>query len=217
MTISPTNSILIIEDYQKGGHIVTLILGISGSPRTGGNTDTLLEQFLNGAKEAGAQTEQIFLRNYSIHPCIGCEKCRKTGTCKQFDDGMQLLYPLIEKSRGIIIGSPTYNYNVTAGVKAFIDRLYPYYIFNNDRPRKWSSRLQGQGRTAIVFGVCEQTDPHDMGYTIEAMSNPLGALGYKIVNEFRAIGYFDRNAVEQNRELLDSAFQAGRELGRTIE
>ena len=195
---------------------MTRIIGISGSPRAGGNTDTLLEQFIKGARKAGAKTEKLFLRNYSIHSCIGCEKCRKSGTCKQFDDGMQLLYPIIEEAQGIIIGSPTYNYNITAAAKAFIDRLYPYYIFNNDRPRKWSSRLQGQGRMAIVFGVCEQIDPEDMGYTIEAMSKPLDALGYKIADEFRAIGYFDRKAVAKNTEIMESAFNAGFNMAGTI-
>jgi multimeric flavodoxin WrbA len=42
---------------------------------------------------------------------------------------MGLLCPEIEESKALILGSPTYNYNVTDPMKAFIDRLYPYYNF----------------------------------------------------------------------------------------
>jgi multimeric flavodoxin WrbA len=72
---------------------------------------------------------RIQIKEYSIEPCIGCEGCRKAGTCIKFHDGMGLLCPEIEESKALILGSPTYNYNVTDPMKAFIDRLYPYYNF----------------------------------------------------------------------------------------
>ena len=143
------------------------ILGLSGSPRAGGNTDTLLEQFLNGAKETGAEVETLYLRNYRINYCIGCEQCRRDKTCTRFEDGMRLLYPKIEESQGVIIGSPTHNYNITAITKAFIDRLYPYYDFTDGAPRGWASRLAGHNRMSLVFTVGEQKSIHDMavGFT----------------------------------------------------
>lgn len=192
------------------------IVGFSGSPRAGGNTDILLKHFLKGANEAGAQTEKVFLRQYVIQSCNGCEKCRKDKTCTQLYDGMQLLYPKIEGAKGMVLGSPTYNYNVTALVKAFIDRLYPYYNFTDDRPRRWSSHLAGQGRKAVVFAVCEQENPEDMGFTIEAMSKPLEALGYEIIKQFRATGYFDRGVVSRHEALLQAAFHEGFELAKNL-
>jgi len=130
---------------------------------------------------------------------------------------MQLLYPKIEESKGIVLGSPTYNYNVTALVKAFIDRLYPYYNFTDDRPRQWSSHLEGQARKGIVFTVGEQVDISDMGYTLEAMQRPLEALGYEITCELPAMGFFDRGAVAKDKDLMESAFQKGFELARKLE
>jgi len=47
------------------------ILGVSGSPRKGGNTDVLLDSFLKGAVSAGAETKKVLLREYSIESCIG--------------------------------------------------------------------------------------------------------------------------------------------------
>ena len=114
------------------------VLGVGASPRKGGNTDILLRKALAGAAAAGAAAEEIQLRDYAIQPCVGCENCRKAGRCTRLMDGMQCLYPKINESRGLIMASPTHNYNITAWMKAFIDRLYPYYCFTDDRPRRYT-------------------------------------------------------------------------------
>ena len=159
------------------------VLGVCASPRKSGNSDILVGQILAGAKERGAGGEAIHLRDYSFEPCIGCEKCRKDEICTGLDDGMQLLYPRILGSRGLVLVSPTHNYNVTAWMKAFIDRLYCFYVFDDNRPRGWSSRLAGHGRKAVLGAICEQESKKDMGFTLEAMRLPLEALGYEIVGE----------------------------------
>ncbi|WP_406661666.1 flavodoxin family protein [Methanolobus sp. ZRKC3] len=188
------------------------ILGVGGSPRKNGNTDILLDSFLKGAESAGAETKKILLRNYSIEPCIGCEACRKDGKCTQFNDGMNLLYPEIETSNGLILESPTYNYNITSSMKSFIDKFYPYYNFTNDRPRQYSSKLANQGKKAIVFSICEQLDVKEMGFALEAMEMPLEALGYEEIEKFPVTGYFDRGFVSKDAEVLKKAFEAGKRL-----
>ncbi|WFN34523.1 flavodoxin family protein [Methanogenium sp. S4BF] len=149
------------------------ILGLSGSPRAGGNTDTLLGALLAGAASAGAETDAVHLRDYAIHPCTGCERCRKDLTCTRFMDGMHLLYAKIEAADGLIIGSPTYNYNITPEMKAFIDRLYPYYRFSAERPGPYSSLFQGRDRKALVFSVAEQTTPEERGFPLRRCSGRL--------------------------------------------
>lgn len=188
------------------------ILGVGGSPRKNGNTDILLDSFLKGAESAGAETKKVFLRNYSIESCIGCEACRKAGTCTKFHDGMEILYPEIEGSKGLILGSPTYNYNITSAMKSFIDRLYPYYNFTDDRPRKYSSKLSDQGRKAIVFSICEQLEIKEMGFALEAMEMPLEALGYEVMEKIPMTGYFDRGAVSKDADILKKAFESGKKL-----
>jgi multimeric flavodoxin WrbA len=69
------------------------ILGIGGSPRSGGNSDVLLKHILKGAEKEGVLIELVQLRNYDFKPCIGCEKCRKNRICTGLNDGMTLLYP----------------------------------------------------------------------------------------------------------------------------
>ncbi len=68
------------------------ILGISGTPRKGGNSDILLKHVLAGAGNAGAEIEAIHLRDYQFQGCIGCEKCRKAiiasiGEQNNFEEG----------------------------------------------------------------------------------------------------------------------------------
>jgi multimeric flavodoxin WrbA len=192
------------------------ILAIGGSPRIHGNSDVLLKYILNGVQEENVPAEGIQLRDHYFKPCIGCERCRKDKICTGLNDGMHLLYPKITKSQGLILLSPTHNYNITAWMKAFIDRLYCFYNFDDNRPRGWSSRLAGQKRKAVIVAVCEQQDRRDMGFTIEAMRLPLEALGYEILQEFPVFGIFDRGAVKKDEEMVTKASELGRKLAKSI-
>ena len=192
--------------------LVMKILGIGGSPRSGGNTDCLLKEILRGAEDAGAETEIIFLRDYEIAPCNGCEKCRKDLTCTRFNDDMNIIYPMIEEADILVTGSPVYNYNITSRMKSFIDRLYPYYIFSDDRPGKYSSRLSGRNKKAMVFSVGEQTDPGEAGFAEEAMSRPLEALGYEIIKTLVICGFFEKGAVLKNEKVMKEVYESGAEI-----
>jgi multimeric flavodoxin WrbA len=188
------------------------ILAIGGSPRRGGNTDALVKAAAQAATESGAVVETVFLRNYDFRSCQGCEKCRRDKACTGLRDGMNLLYPLIEESRGLILASPVHNYNVTALVKAFIDRLYCYYDFDDERPRGWSSRLAGQDRRAGIMIVAEQPDEASLGVTMDAMRLPLEALGCEVKTPPPVLGVFDAGAVKKQDEFMARAADLGRSL-----
>ncbi len=191
------------------------ILGISGSPRKGGNSDTLLKHTLAGAGSASAATEAIHLRDYQFQGCIGCEKCRKAGQCIGLQDGMQLIYPKITGASGMVLISPTHNYNITAWMKAFIDRLYCYYNFSDDRPGSWSSRLAGQNRKAIIASVGEQKSYKDgVGFTLDAMRIPIEALGYDVIGELPVLGVFGKGGISQ--QVLEKAGSLGSQLARQL-
>lgn len=157
------------------------IFGISGSPRKNGNSDILLKNIINGITAENLSANSLNLRDIQFQGCIGCEKCRKDKICTGIIDGMSLVYEHIIASKGLILVSPTHNYNITSWMKAFIDRLYCFYNFENNRPRSWSSQLANQNRKAVIAAICEQENKEDMGFTIEAMRNPIEALGYKVV------------------------------------
>jgi multimeric flavodoxin WrbA len=189
---------------------------VSGSPRRNGNSDALLKAAREGIKSQGVPAETVFLRDYVYQPCTGCEECRKAKTCTQFNDGMTLLYPKIEAARGLVLACPTHNYNVTSWMKSFIDRLYCYYDFTDSRPRKWSSRLAGQGRKAVLMGICEQEGKSDMGFVIEAMQFPFTALGYEVIHMHRVYKVFDRGLVRKQPDVLEQARRFGASLAESI-
>jgi multimeric flavodoxin WrbA len=194
----------------------TKVIGFGGSPRKNGNSDVLLKSIFAGVKELKVPVHGVHLRDYHFCGCIGCEKCRKDTICTGVNDGMTLLYCPIIASRGLVLVSPTHNYNVTAWIKAFIDRLYCFYEFDDQRPRGWSSRLAGQGRKAVIAAVCEQPSKKDMGFTLEAMRLPLEALGYEIVGELAVFGIFDRGKVNEHADELKKAKKRGTQLARAL-
>lgn len=103
------------------------ILAIQGSPRPKvSNTELLLQEFLKGALSAGAQAETIYLKEKKIKPCLGCFTCwtKTPGVCAIKDDMAELLLKVRECDI-IVYATPLYNYNITALLKAFQERMLP--------------------------------------------------------------------------------------------
>ena len=97
------------------------VLGISGSPHRHGNTETLLDRFLDGARSAGASIEKVVLRDLDYTPCQGCNACHKTGDCIVQDDAITL-FDKILKADSVAVASPIYSMGITAELKGLIDR-----------------------------------------------------------------------------------------------
>jgi multimeric flavodoxin WrbA len=110
------------------------ILGLSGSATGGSSTDLLLGAALDGASAPHVKTHLIRLNERQIIPCQACSQSPAPDYCF-FHDGMSELYDLMEKSEGIILGSPIYFDSVSAQAKLFIDRT------NCLRPADFSDRL----------------------------------------------------------------------------
>jgi multimeric flavodoxin WrbA len=84
---------------------------------------TLLNEALRGAQAEGAETELYSVVGKTIQPCEGCRACFETGKCKIKDDMPALLDKMVE-ANGIIFGTPVYFWDVTAQLKAVIDRTF---------------------------------------------------------------------------------------------
>ncbi|MDK2990027.1 MAG: hypothetical protein PWR16_1556 [Methanoculleus sp.] len=97
------------------------VLGISGSPRRHGNTETLLDAVLEGAREAGADVEKVVLRPLDYAPCRGCNACHKTGVCVINDD-LTEVFEKIASADVLVVASPIYSMGITAEAKGLIDR-----------------------------------------------------------------------------------------------
>ena len=97
------------------------VLILSGSPRKNGNSDTLCDQFMKGAQEAGHQVEKIRVAEKKIGFCRGCYACRDTGKCAIQDDMEGVLQKIIDADV-LVLASPVYFYSIDAQLKALIDR-----------------------------------------------------------------------------------------------
>jgi len=110
------------------------VLILSASPRKGGNSDMLCDQFMLGAKEAGNQTEKIFLRDKTINYCTGCGTCFNMGEgCPQKDDMAEILEKMMAADV-IVMATPVYFYTMCGQMKTLIDRTCAGYkkILNKD-------------------------------------------------------------------------------------
>lgn len=104
------------------------VLIISASPRKGGNSDTLCDEFAKGAIESGNSVEKIFLKNKNIRFCTGCGYCNTVDypACSQKDDMAEILDKAVAADV-IVMATPVYFYTMNAIMKNFIDRCCSRY------------------------------------------------------------------------------------------
>lgn len=103
------------------------VLILSSSPRRGGNSDTLCDQFLNGAQMVGHDTEKIFLSDKKINYCTGCSICiNRERICSQKDDMSEILEMMVT-SDVIVMATPVYFYTMCSQMKTLIDRTCARY------------------------------------------------------------------------------------------
>lgn len=176
------------------------IIGICGSPHPNGNTAKLIRKVLEGAQSMGAGTEFIFLGNKKILFCTACYKCLKEGTCILKDDLNEVREKMI-KSDGLVIGSPTYNREITGQLKSFYDRLW-YDIHNQTFIGK--------------YAVCINTYIFTPGCSQKTLRNLTMALGYYVVEMIDVNLLRLGNEIERDSKTMKKAFDAGKGLVKDI-
>ena len=104
------------------------VLILSGSPRKGGNSDLLCDEFMRGAQESGNEVEKIRVAEKNVAPCKGCYYCKRSGgQCVSKDDMGEILQKMIDADV-LVLASPVYFYSVDAQLKAVIDRTVARWL-----------------------------------------------------------------------------------------
>ena len=117
------------------------LVAVYGSPRRGGNTDTLLNRFLEGVTSCNLldhdslNIEKIFVSNLKISSCRECNSCSKTGECIVHDE-MQALYAKLIDCDFLAVASPIFFTTVSGYLKAFIDRFQRFWALKYELKRK---------------------------------------------------------------------------------
>ena len=99
------------------------ILVITGSPRKNGNSNTLAEHFIKGAKEAGHEVVRFDAAFKKVHPCIACNRCGMNGQCV-FKDDFEFIRKHIADADLVAFATPMYYFGISAQIKTVIDRFY---------------------------------------------------------------------------------------------
>lgn len=125
-------------------------LAINGSPRKKGNTEILLNAVLEPLTGAGWETELFHLGGKAIRGCMACGKCfeHKDMECINKDDAFNGLFAKMVRADALILGSPTYFADVSAEIKALIDRSGFVAMANN---RAFAGKI-GAGVVAVRRG-----------------------------------------------------------------
>jgi multimeric flavodoxin WrbA len=103
------------------------ILAMYASPRRNGNTAILLKRAVDGAREAGADVEEIVLRDLKMSPCLEIYGCQETGRCAIRDDFQNVCDKLLACD-GMLFASPIFFYTVSAHAKILIDRCQSLWV-----------------------------------------------------------------------------------------
>lgn len=148
------------------------ILVISSSPRKGGNSDVLCDEFVKGALDAGHKCEKIFLRDKKINYCTGCGYCADNDYigCAQKDDMAEILEK-IQAADTIVFSTPIYFYAMAGQMKTFIDRMCAKYTHITNKEFYYIMTAADSSKGAIQFALGEfkglmacLENPKELGY-----------------------------------------------------
>jgi len=180
------------------------IVGFVGSPRKGGNTETLVSQVLAGAHDKGAQTKLFNLTKHNIKGCTSCHYCVANKKCMIKDD-MQKLYEELQGADAVVLGTPIYMWQMSAQTKLFVDRLLAF--LNPD----FTTRLTQPKYMIIVF-TQGNPDVETFREYVKNTVHMLEFLGFKVTSTIVAGGTNEIGDVLKQEEVMEDARQKGREL-----
>jgi len=187
------------------------VIGLVGSRRKKGNTFNIVDQVLKSSKDNGAEVQLINLSDYKIGPCLGCEGCKDSFKCVVRDD-FDNIVSLIQEAEGIVMGSPTYWYNVSGDMKIFLDRCYSLIKFSETDRSIWISAFEDQGKWGVPVAVCEQHDESMMGYTYDTLKRVMIDLNIRVSSGVKGLGYFESHEASQDNKVMDEARDAGKKI-----
>lgn len=181
------------------------IIGVSGSPRAEGNTDTILQEALIAAREEGAETKLIRLSDYRLEPCKACSACFTSKKCVIKDD-CEKIYREMLKADGVILGSPSYFQGVTAQMKIFIDRI-GFLALARGR-KDFAEKVGGVIAVARRSGVASTCNQMLTFMTALRMTIPSGGRAFAIARE--------KGEVLRDKEGIESARYMGKMMVKMI-
>jgi multimeric flavodoxin WrbA len=188
-------------------------LGFMASPRKGGNSDMLLDRFLEGARSKGAVTEKINLYDCSIEYCQGCHlKCWVTDDrCSRWQDDMHMLHDKMIASDLLVFSSPVYMGTPPAKLMAFFERSIDQKRVNLQTLQVEQNSLRG--KSAVVLQVNFFNDPAYQRLPLSVYERILAEIfGMTIVGSLGVEGVAEPGDIAGKKAALQAAYDLGARL-----
>lgn len=178
------------------------VLILSSSPRRGGNSDTLCDEFMRGAMEAGNEAEKVFLRDKTIHYCTGCSTCSlHKKPCPQKDDAARIIEKMLAADV-IVLGTPVYFYAMSAQLKTMLDRCCGLYT---EMKNKEFYFLAAAAEGEEALDSLEHVFDNLMGF-IDCLENPV------VRGKVLATGVWHVGEIQGN-PAMEEAYTMGKQIG----
>ena len=177
----------------------------NGSVRKDGNTDKVLQKFIEGAKNKGNQIYYKILRELNIGNCKGCYNCRNEATCELKDD-MIPIHQQLQECDAMVFASPIYWCEITGLMKTFIDRFYFYHHPNT------ANLIKDKNVVVIsTMGEAENIE-YETELINEFYRRFLASTKMKLIHNLILPGIMEAGDILKRPELLNSIYDLGRNL-----
>jgi len=190
------------------------IVAVYGSPRRQGNTATLLKKAVQGANDAGAQVEEIVLRDLRMSPCLEIYGCNKAGECRLKDD-FQKARDQILACRGLMLASPVFFYTVSAHTKILMDRFQSLWV-----KKYWVEKTGQNQKNALRKGLFIAAGATRGKKLFDGMLLSLryffDVIDMELWKTLLYRGLDFEGDVLKFPEYLDEAYQAGKEFAKEL-
>jgi multimeric flavodoxin WrbA len=182
------------------------VIAFLGSPRKGGNSETLLKEAIRGT---GLDVEMLDLCDLDIEPCRSCGDCEETGECV-IDDDMKDVYDAIRKADRIIFSTPVFFMGLPAQAKAMVDRCQALWA---ERYLLKKSIPAGEhGRKAVLLIVGGMKMAQGVKCAEASLVSFLRSVSVPEQKTLSYTGVDAKGAILKSPEALKDAYEAGREL-----
>ena len=190
------------------------IVAIYGSPRRRGNTATLLKHAVQGAVDAGAQVDEIILRDLKMSPCLEIYACKNEGRCAIKDDFHQVVDQILS-AKGLILASPIFFYTVSAHTKILMDRCQSLWV-----KKYWIDKVPfGQWepkRKGLFISVGATKGKKLFNGVLLTVKYFFDVLDMELFRSLLYRGLEFEDDILKYPEYLEAAYQAGNDLAKTI-
>ena len=188
----------VLSGTSKNNKTMKIVV-LTGSPRRGGNSAYLAEQFIKGARESGHDIYRYDCAFRQVEPCRACNRCGMDGPCVIKDDFDELRPRLVEADM-VVFATPMYYFGMSAQMKRVIDRFYAI-----------NGQIKGASKKAAFLMTYADTSAKEAEPMLVHYRTLTDYLGWNSVGEVVAAGVWTAGSV-RNTEYGEQAYQLGKSV-----